>query len=475
MIRRGVALSVVCAAVALGTAQAQAPGLPAWSLPRLVDHAALRPLNFGLVGVSCPSVTLCVAVDDDAGGIVTGSTPAAAAGWRVTRLSHVTTRLSGVSCPSAALCVAVGYPGVVTSTDPLGGAGAWNAARLPGSSGATGVSCPSVSLCVAVGNFGNEGTVLTSSNPAGGTGAWQSAQVGSAREFLTGVSCPSPTLCVAVGDKGTVLTSANPTAGRPAWTSANVGNVEPGGLTAVSCPSPSLCVAVDGSGQVLTSTNPTGGAGAWRATRVDPSVVLQSVACPSVSLCVAGDNGGGVVASTNPTGGRSAWTFTSVDGTNTLHGISCPSTSLCIAVDSSGNVVTGSPTAVSLHVPRVVKTRSRLAGDTVARRHGRELRVKPGLAVICPAGGPACTVSGAATATDSSTNTVALPTGRVRMRVPAGARRDVFFDLQPRAARLVATDQLPIVTLNLLANAPGGGSVGDNYGFDVHPPPPPRR
>jgi hypothetical protein len=70
--------------------------------------------------------------------------------------------LRAVSCPSVSLCVAVDASGdVVTSTDPAGGAGAWRVAHVDrntqwcGNHSAPcqvpfdGISCASASLCVA--------------------------------------------------------------------------------------------------------------------------------------------------------------------------------------------------------------------------------------------------------------------------------------------------------------------------------------
>jgi hypothetical protein len=65
--------------------------------------------------------------------------------------------LWGVSCPSISLCVAVGGANVVSSTHPTGGASRWITSRV-GHSGLPGllaVSCPSASLCVAVDHVGN--------------------------------------------------------------------------------------------------------------------------------------------------------------------------------------------------------------------------------------------------------------------------------------------------------------------------------
>jgi hypothetical protein len=62
---------------------------------------------------------------DDAGDVVSSVDPAAGArAWKVTRLPGVSGYgLSAVSCPSVSLCVAIDYGGqVFTSQDPSAGA-----------------------------------------------------------------------------------------------------------------------------------------------------------------------------------------------------------------------------------------------------------------------------------------------------------------------------------------------------------------
>ncbi|MHB1930279.1 MAG: hypothetical protein ACYCUG_12815, partial [Acidimicrobiales bacterium] len=82
---------------------------------------------------------------------------------------------TGISCPSVSLCVAVDVNGnVVTSTNPTGGVSAWTAANVDPGNTLSGVSCPSASLCVAVDGSGN---VVSSTNPTGGASAWTAANV----------------------------------------------------------------------------------------------------------------------------------------------------------------------------------------------------------------------------------------------------------------------------------------------------------
>ena len=322
-----------------------------WSSRAVIDHSDPFSIPTYLLDVSCPSATLCVAVDSS-GNVVTSTNPTGgAAAWHI---AHVDgdNRLSGVSCPSATLCVAVDSAGnVVTATNPTGGAAAWHIAHVDGSNYLTGVSCPSATLCVAVDGSGN---ALTSTNPTGGSAAWTLAHVDHRIDEyglpaqLMAISCSSASLCVAVDDLNNVVTSTNPTGGAAAWRVANVEGVNglQGGLQGVSCPSAMLCVAVDDQGNVVTSTNPTGGAAAWRVAHVGDSEL--DVSCPSTTLCVALASAGNVVTSTNPTGGAAAWTLANVDGLNPLLGVSCPSATLCVAVDSgdqhAGARLIGTPT-----------------------------------------------------------------------------------------------------------------------------------
>ena len=312
----------------------------------------------GLAGISCPVVSLCVAVDG-AGNVVTSVDPTGpASAWTVSRVA-TGAELAAVSCASASLCVAAGGGVVLTSTRPTGGPGAWTVGHLNLSANA--VSCRSASLCVAVGSAGR---AVISTDPTGGTAAWTPVQVPTSvpaecgkngpgmdcQADLEGVSCPSVSLCVAVDSAdnsvGDVITSTQPSGGPSAW------NVDPidraNGLIGVSCPSVSLCVAVDFAGRVFTSTNPTRGASAWKQTNVNTggfgaAFHVPEVACGSVALCVE-TAGGGVVSSTNPAGGPPAWTATDVDNSSRgLNAVSCVSNRLCAAVDGVGNVVLGVP------------------------------------------------------------------------------------------------------------------------------------
>lgn len=338
----GLCLRGVAAALAVATMI----WLPATAVasPSTVAHAS-KASQTTLDAVSCPSVSLCVAVGSDGinnngGGLVSTTTNPAGGAWSSATPAIVT--MLSVSCPSISLCVAVGGDEVATSTDPSGGAGAWTPAAVPDAfNGLTAVSCPSVSLCVAL---DENGDVLTSIDPTGGTGAWTKTteRIGASDDAL---SCPLSSLCVAGDDFGGLYASTDPTGGSGAWT-ASTQNLPLSTLFGISCTASSLCVAVDNSGELAATTDPTGGSTAWDAAHIDNNVGVAGpegftgVSCTASSLCVATDAAGNVWSSTDPTGGVGAWNAATIDpvASDSLSGVACPSSALCVAVDYSGNV-----------------------------------------------------------------------------------------------------------------------------------------
>lgn len=227
-------------------------GAGSWTLTNLDSQVGNI---FGLTGVSCASLTFCVATE------VSGSDPAAgvdyafistnptggAASWTRTLMTATGGAVVGVSCPSVSFCAAVDARGdVLTSTDPARDPGPWTATNVDHNNfGLLSISCSSARWCAAVDNFGD---VVTSTDPTGGAVAWHSAKISNDR--LGSVSCASSSLCVAADYwKGEVAVSTHPTGESGAWHVSDIaGSV---GLTGVSCPSPSMCVAVDGDGNLF--------------------------------------------------------------------------------------------------------------------------------------------------------------------------------------------------------------------------------
>ncbi len=160
---------VVFAAILLGSSlaspTASAAGLLSWSAPVLLDHQAPFEGN-RVTDVSCPSTTLCVAVDA-VGNVLTSSNPNGGTGaWTVTSVhpNNSNNGLTGVSCPSASLCVVSTVGGqVLTSTDPTGGASAWTATKVDETTFGIpdAISCPTTLLCVGADQEGNVVTLPT--------------------------------------------------------------------------------------------------------------------------------------------------------------------------------------------------------------------------------------------------------------------------------------------------------------------------
>jgi hypothetical protein len=276
--------------------------------------------------------------------------------------SALSGRFLGISCPSRSLCAAVDGQDVVYSTDPDAGGRVWHVTHigLPqnSSTGSPGtlvsISCPSSKLCAAVDDVGD---VITSRHPASGRRAWKISRIhGVDRYGMTNISCASAWFCVAVAQNGDdrVVSSTRPDAGAAAWKVVRLHNL-PVPLTGISCTSRSFCAASDYWGLVVSSTNPTGNAGAWRSATIDPGTSdLMGISCPSTHLCAAFDEEGNVLTSANPTDAQPTWSSTHIftprvivchDGDpkcfeyTSLTGLSCSSAHLCVAVDQTGHAI----------------------------------------------------------------------------------------------------------------------------------------
>lgn len=139
-------------------------GAGAWTL-------AKAPGNPAMWSVSCPSPSLCVAGSDTDPAILWTTEPlAGSSSWNGMSGSAS----EGVSCASISLCVAVGSD--LISTDPTGGAGAWvpwtwSSPTSTGPAELFAVSCPSTSLCAAAGPdsiaVGTPGAATPPTTPSG--------------------------------------------------------------------------------------------------------------------------------------------------------------------------------------------------------------------------------------------------------------------------------------------------------------------
>ncbi len=137
------------------------------------------------LAVSCASTSLCAVTEAGIDGLgatenlATSTNPAGGTGaWTaadVGPLGSGTADLLGVACPSVSLCLTeygFGMPSIFASTSPTGGGATWTGTNVGGQGSLAGMSCPSVSLCVVVDEYGEVfvGTPA-GSGTSGSTGA----------------------------------------------------------------------------------------------------------------------------------------------------------------------------------------------------------------------------------------------------------------------------------------------------------------
>jgi hypothetical protein len=107
------------------------------------SYTEREPGSSQLSVMSCPTVSLCVAVDQD-GNVLTSTDPAhgTSATWTS---KNIRVELGDVSCASALPCLTIGTDhDVLTSTDPLRGrSSAWTTKDLDAGSDLAGISCAS--------------------------------------------------------------------------------------------------------------------------------------------------------------------------------------------------------------------------------------------------------------------------------------------------------------------------------------------
>ncbi len=264
---------------------------PTWT--HSVTSRAGEPLP--VLSVDCLSNTLCYA-GEFGGVLVSRNAGAATPIWTPLEISG-SNYLQQVSCPTSSLCVAVEQDDglALASTEPTSAA-AWMSAGIDASDDLTGLSCASEKLCIA---FDNAGNLLTSTDPAALDPTWKSIKPLEGG-VVTGMSCISEFLCIGAADKegsGYILRSGNPGAGGPAWIPADVDpqQGDDNGLTAISCVPTYFCAAVDKEGNVLTSSDPGSAEPTWNTANVDGTNYMDDVSCASESFCVALDDHGQIV------------------------------------------------------------------------------------------------------------------------------------------------------------------------------------
>lgn len=221
----------------------------------------------------------------DAGTVLVSNSPQAAGSWiaehadgylgfhcgKYSEWDNCSNRFTGLSCPSVSLCVAADvYGNVVSSVDPgAGTAASWSvdSAVGAGSEASHAVSCASGSTCVGtcvvgfgyvvgpcVGDSYGAGDVVTWDPTAAHSGDNSSVSYATvSKPELSGVWCASTSLCFAADKSGDLFASGDPTGGASAWPRSRVDHAADGAITGVACP-PGFCVAVDAAGNTIIGT-----------------------------------------------------------------------------------------------------------------------------------------------------------------------------------------------------------------------------
>ena len=378
LLRNVTVVVAVCAVMSLSGGGVQAAPTNAWSVVSTPSRPA-PVVNGGLRSVVCPTATSCVTVgqyEDGANslplvGHSTGgawsiaSTPAPP-GYKFGPLGE----LVGVACPTRTLCFGVGDYATATSTAAF--IDRWNGtnwAIVPTSAPGTmsllsAISCPTSTSCFAVGYFkpgnghrtliehwnGRSWSIVPSPTPHAS---------GPIYDQLISISCATSASCVAVGTSSdrSIGGQYRPTLGKTfaeSWDGKVwrvVKSRDPAGastLSSVACPTSKSCIAVGTTqnnhlNQALTLAEQWNGS-AWSIVP-SPGVagastnILSGVSCPAVKMCFA-------VGITTGSQDRDAstlferwngtkWSIINKFASTTIGeatAIACPSASNCVAV-----------------------------------------------------------------------------------------------------------------------------------------------
>jgi len=177
---------------------------------RLLRSAKYLARGDFLVTLACASASQCTAVDDDGRMLTfvprTGHVIATAIVDRGIALDETTgdseNELDGIACPSVRLCVAVDNLGNEVHFDPRSRRRATAATIDPGSA-LTAVACPSIHECVAVDLSGRALIGAPQSR------FWAVELVPNAAP-LSAITCPGPSECVAVDTAGDAFVGVRP-------------------------------------------------------------------------------------------------------------------------------------------------------------------------------------------------------------------------------------------------------------------------
>ncbi len=348
--------STTYTAVILASANPLA-GSPTWTAQTVPSGSSP---DTAVSGVSCVPGTPadCTAVGNNANGtsaVVTTTNAGVSSTWSLQSVPASSGQLIGVACPSTTVCVSRGEtapppgtfsffgnpaPPAATIVATANSGTTWTAGTLPsGIDSWGGISCSGPNACTAVGTGSNGAAAILASTNQAVTWTPQAAPAGVTS--LAGVSCGSALACTAVGQgpagAAEIIGTSN---GGALWS----GETIPGGVASVSsvtCPSANRCdaLASDSNGNTILLTTANGG-GTWTEnTGMGTTFQASSMACPTANDCVVvgidfSSFGGASEVSTN---GGATWTEgTFGSGFDFPGTVACPSTEVCFATDLNG-------------------------------------------------------------------------------------------------------------------------------------------
>jgi hypothetical protein len=335
----------VAAALALGISVMMGSSMPASAGTQALPAAQPVPGTTSLTGISCPSVTFCVAIgsDDDMPVVVpitdgSAGTPEEIPGYGQPGTPMDMT-LNAVTCSSTDSCMAVGGGETPLPPSRLQGVGVFvpifdgaptGVAQVSGNGQIGepdqivlhGVACSSASSCVAVGWDLYLDGVAVRLNKRG-----PENEVPVPAFQLNGVMCRRTGVCLAVGSGvsggGVLVPLMN---GKVAEGGGGVDGVS--SLNGVACHAASTCLAVGDSSVIAPMTRENPGT----ANPVPGAGGLAGVACHGPIFCVAvGADTSGVGAMVRITSAEPG-NAKPVPGSSGLNGVSCPSPDFCLAV-----------------------------------------------------------------------------------------------------------------------------------------------
>jgi hypothetical protein len=284
-----------------------------WSSPTTIDAGAT------LEGVSCPSASWCLAVDDLGQALYwNGHT------WTAPAVIDPSAPLSGASSPS---CVSQSFCAAVLNTGDgypqlwLYGGSTWTMAPDSGF-GVTTVGCGTTHLCVAGGGNSCGFFCVQPYAAVFGGSSWSNQITPSNDESFQAASCLASGFCMLVSSIGLDGVSESYTYSGGVW--SDLGEVLGGAATAVSCVSPLFCVAADSNRGATFIYN---GSAFSQESDIDSlhGAFPFNVSCPSAAFCAAADTDGSTFLFNGST-------WSSPVPTAASRGISCPSLAFCMAV-----------------------------------------------------------------------------------------------------------------------------------------------